>query len=130
VTFRDDHDAALARADALEAEVERKDSELAKAKKRADTNEEEIARLRAENEKLRAATPKARKSVPATPVREPPRPQPVPMDESTRQGAFASSDNPLLAFVVLLVILAGLGATAYVLVKGPSKPDKTEVQPR
>lgn len=121
MTFRDDHDAALARADALEAEVERKDSELAKAKKRADTNEEEIARLRAENEKLRAASPAARKTVPATPAppREPPRLEPVPMDESTRRGVFAS-DNPFLAVVVLLVILAGLGATAYVLIKGPS----------
>ncbi len=59
MTFRDDHDAAIARAEALEVDVERE-------RDRADTTAKEAADLRRERDRLRAevATLEQRKNAP------------------------------------------------------------------
>jgi hypothetical protein len=136
MTFRDDHDAALNRADALEDEVERKEAELAKTKKRLETNDEELAKLREENARL--------KKLPLPPREKPkfehdvddvvphPRPAPIPYDRNPQDPPRESQVNQsnVLAIFVLLVILGGLGISAWILLKGkPHAAEKSRVQP-
>ena len=99
MTFRDDHDAAIARADALEDEVERE-------RERADAQAEEAAKLRRERDELEAkvARLEAGKTVPEKPrvPEEPPR------DWAADQPARRESEMFILATVIFVLFVVTL----------------------
>lgn len=96
VTFRDDHDAALARAAALERELETaRQATEERASELAAANAER-ARLAAEVEELRAKQPKRTAEKPA----------PSPADSGDRfLAARPDSLSPFVALVSLVVVI-------------------------
>ena len=97
MTFRDDHDAAIARADALENEVERE-------RQRADAHADEAARLRRERDTLEVKVARLEDETSAKV-----RPRPVDADRvSFRPKAVGERQMLILSGVafVLVVMLA------------------------
>ncbi|HEY5920410.1 MAG TPA: hypothetical protein VIV11_02010 [Kofleriaceae bacterium] len=98
MTFRSDHEAALARAEALEAEAKQRRYETERAKAELERVEVERDRLRAEVARLRAAPPTAR-----TPARA--RTSETVSHASTSLGP-AAIGIPLFIGLILIILFA------------------------
>jgi hypothetical protein len=104
VTFRDDHDATLARAEALQRELDA-------AKDKLESNEEEQAKLRAEIARLRN---RAHEPVPEKPAPAKPQPRPAQRLSIDEPG---SAKMMAVMFGVLFVAMVIVGLTWVVLKK-------------
>lgn len=82
MTFRDDHDATLARADALERELDDAQEELEETREEMLAQARERERVEAENAALREEIERARRSQrpPAAAPPKPPKPAPAPIE--------------------------------------------------
>lgn len=103
MTFRDDHDAALARGDALARELDR-------SKEETEVAEQKLAEANAERARLEAEVETLRKSAPAP--KPPPRPAPPAKDRSAAYFAVC---------VIFLILIIGV---AMALISGEQKKER------
>lgn len=104
MTFRDDHDAALARVDALDAELERTKAERDRATGERDDLREQVERLERERAELQAQlakhAPKPRSKAPAAPARD-------------AQAARPSALRQRMVSILPWVVAGGIGITVF-----------------
>jgi len=108
VAFREDHEAALARAEALDRELERNKDKLEDAT-------EEVARLRQENKRLRAASEPG--IVEPGPAPYPPPSRYVEVPDAPDLGPVVTK---LMIWLMIAVIVGGLGVALYLVISGPA----------